>query len=230
MDTLALFLQEKELTVGTLLLLLRIASIDTTHFQRVISILLSTNNASSDLTSSSDSTNNDKDNNNNNNTSSQQHIQLTTLQRLAVFQASISPYIPIIPRDPISRDILNGIQLDPDQYFEYCERRIEERKINSFGILRIIDLVNPSTVDLVIQSLKLIDPSDAFERAGGEAFKYILHINSQQWREIKRKEELLNGLEALKRRFPDSKKWRIEKDFSLMNQAIIKLSLLVGGE
>ncbi len=142
MDTLALFLQEKELTVGTLLLLLRIASIDTTHFQRVIStILLSTNNASSDLTSSNDSNNKDMENNNNNNTSPQQNIQLTTLQRLAVFQASISPYIPIIPRDPISRDILNGIQLHPDQYFEYCKRRIGERKINSFGILHIIDLV-----------------------------------------------------------------------------------------
>ncbi len=41
-------------------------------------------------------------------------------------------------------------------------------------------------------------------------------------------QELLDTLEGLKRRYPLMEEWETENDYSLMNQAIVKLSLVVG--
>ncbi len=127
-----------------------------------------------------------------------------------------------------SREIARGIQLTDEQYLQHCKELIEGGEILGFGILRIINMVNVSTVCLLTQSLKSIAPS---KEHIGEPFKYILHINSQQWRDIEmeRKQELLNTVEGLQRKYPDGKKeWRTENDYNLMRQAMVKLSLLVG--
>ncbi len=44
---------------------------------------------------------------------------------------------------------------------------------------------------------------------------------------MERKRELLDALEELKRRHPESKNWEREQDYYLLNQALVKLSLLI---
>ncbi len=208
MQVLALFLQQKDFVMKALLILFRIATFNPTYFQRVAAILLSSNLSS------------DK-----NNSSSPHQLQLTTQQRIAIFEIKFKVQYFGGKSDDL------GTQRSDDEYFQSAKQHIEDGKITFFGIFRILDVVNLSTVQLLIQSLKLADPSKSptWIYSPGEAFQYILHVKSQQWKELdlESKQELLDTLEDLRSRHPDSKRWRIENDFNLINQAIIKLSTII---
>ncbi len=191
----------------SLLLLFHIASIDTTHFQRVVSTMLSTTGI--------DYTHLQK----------QQIQQLTTLQRLSIFETTFRSSTP----NPVSDQIRNGTQLSQEEYFQHCKQLIENRRVKGFGMLRILDMVNQSTVDLLIQFLKLVNP---IYQSTGPALEYILFINSQQWKEIEieRKQDLLNTLQGLKRAYPNSAEWYVSIYYNQMDQAIVKLSFLLGND
>ncbi len=205
LDTLGFFLQQKYLMGKSLLILLHFASIDTTHFQRVVSTLLSTTGI--------DYTHLQK----------QQIQQLTILQRLSIFETTFRSSTP----NSVSDQIRNGTQLSEEEYFQHCKQLIEDRRVRGFGMLRILDMVNQSTVDLLIQFLKFANP---IYQSTGDAMEYILFINSQQWREIgiQRKQALLNTLEGLKSDYPNSEEWFMSSYYDQMDQAIVKLSFLLG--
>ncbi len=192
---------QEKFAVQILFILLHIASLDTTHYKSVVSLLLSPPQ------------------------SQQQIQQLSTTQRLAVFTSGSYNY-QLAREHAYMDELKNGIRLSDDQYFRHCKEVIEAGELKAFGILSILNMVNPATIDLLIQSLKLVRQ---YHRS--EGFKYILHINSQQWREIvtEQKQQLLSALEELKRSRPGGKKgWNTDSDYNLMEQSIIKLSFLVG--
>ncbi len=193
MDALPLFLQQKEFIVKTCLILFRIACIDPAHYQRAVSVLLSTPNPPSSWNSNNnnDINNNNDSNDNDNDNDRLQHLQkeLTTLQRLAIFAVTVHPVSNAegysLVQLPYKREILDGIQLSDDEYFQLCKERIEQLKdSSSFGILRIINMANSSTVTLLILFLQLADPYKQTDLS--EPMKYILHIHSERWRGIER--------------------------------------------
>ncbi len=186
------------------------ASLNTSNYQHTVSILLSNDD------------DNDNNNNNENGTHTSQPIQLTTAQRLAVFVAPTHTYL--ISTYSYASELLHGTPLSDEQYFQHCKELIWDGRRRNFGILRILNMVNPSTIDLLIQSLKTIDP---YNYPSGEPFKYILHINSKQWKDIgqERRQELLDTLEEVKGRHPLIKQWHLSSDYDLMKQALIKLSM-----
>ncbi len=191
LDVLAFLLQQKDFVVDVLLILLHIATLDTTHYQRTVSLLLSPPPSNKLAREDEDNNNNtspvdDIRNDNNNNSETKTHNsqkdikQLTTTQRLAIFTTT-HRYSDLLKYTQASQAVFRGTKLTDEEYFQHCKELIQSGEIRVFGILRILDLINPPTVDLLLQSMPRVDPSI---KEIGEPCKYILHINSQQWRGI----------------------------------------------
>ncbi len=163
----------------TYMVLLRISTIDINHCKQMVSFLLQNSIY-------------DNSDNNNNRDSAQQ--QLTPIQRLIFHLNTTIRYQVSYAQNTIRT--LEGKELTEEEYIQLA-RECNAESWLGFLILRFLNLVNEECIDLLLEFF--LQPKVEESEKDDEAFRYLLSISSQQWKQVEEKrEKLLKRLEELK--------------------------------